>query len=502
MRKELHQILLFGTGRKKLSDDLLQALEQQGFDLSNPPEQLLLDGLATYELFRKAAIRLEEHPESKSIEVPDLSNERRCSPRSARHLQKILNGDFAKALDEFIHYLRVGKYSLPPEVLPELLDQAVADETFWESIKHAIGPRGEWLLQQHPEWKTLGQSLNEEDWELGTLKQRVRFLKKLRHQKPEDVIPLLEAVWSFEGSKEKKELLSTLAFGLSANDEIFLEKCLDDRHKDTRLAAAKLLARLPASNLRKRIREYLEEWLVVQNNILQLQLPEQINKSIKRDGIQEGPKRMIKQEKKELWLSQAVGLIPLEYWEERLDMKPANALQWLTRNHSLFLNALVDAILLHKNKEWATALAEYWLKNNNPQQWKGSKNKQILFLLPNKAFNSICTRYFKSHPYPLHQEHFIAHLLSLGKHRWEDELTRLFVRNMQEWIENVSSYYFEDQPYLGIIKVAAYHVNPHLFSTLQNGWYYKSRAMIRWEKRIEQFLNTLIFRKEMIQYLR
>ena len=105
MRKELHQILLFGTGRKKLSDDLLQALEQQGFDLSNPPEQLLLDGLATYELFRKAAIRLEEHPESKSIEVPDLSNERRCSPRSARHLQKILNGDFAKALDEFIHYL-------------------------------------------------------------------------------------------------------------------------------------------------------------------------------------------------------------------------------------------------------------------------------------------------------------------------------------------------------------------------------------------------------------
>ncbi len=498
--KELTQTLLFGVSRKPLSPPLKEALAAEGLDVSNPDQQLLLDGLTAFYLYRKAAM---EVPVLKTHlpEPPDLQAEQLCSARSARHLEQIMDGKFEAALEEFLHYLRQAQKSLPPEVLPELLEKALQKPEIWEKMAAAIGPRGVWLASQHPDWQTLKLEADEEAWQYGSLPERVRYLRILRKQNPEQAVEAMQEVWPQEDSKSKKALLECLEINLAQADEKFLEFCLDDRHKNTRLTAARLLAKLPDSNLQKRLKNLSEQWIQFDGKTMKFELPNQLNKAIIRDGIQEGPKKMVSPERKEHWLRQLAAMLPPTYWEERIHFEAPEALRILVRNKQVFLNGIIEAILLHKDKKWAGVLSRYWLQNNNPEQWKGKDALAVLRLLSNKDFNSIGLQYFKNYPYPLDQEHFVSHLLSLGAHRWEDELSRLFVRNMQEWLEGVSSWYAEDQPYLSIIKQAAYHCNPQLFSSLQHGWRYKNRAALKWEKRIERFLNTLLFRKEMIREL-
>lgn len=501
MWNELIRTAFLGTERSPLASELKFALRERGFDLDDPPEVLLLEGLAIFGQYRKVA-QLVQPFEGTIMQSPATQGEA-CSAKSAKHLEFILKGDYGPALDEFIHYLKQSKKSVPPEALPELLEKAVRSEDFWQKIQPILGPRGQWLMQQHPDWKELAIPFTEEAWEVGTRQQRCRMLLDLRQQSPQRAIEVLRIDWIKEGAAEKRAFLEVIAQKPDTSDRIFLEECLLDRHKDTRQLAARMLARLPDTDFRKRLQERAALHFVPNKKQLEVIVPNEVGEDWQTLGVEVS--RNVPAEKAGLAaLEELLKLLSPVFWAQHLTKEPIDVLEMLDKadHGGRWHTAIIEATLLHQDKEWADALVRWWLANPKQNIWQNANGKKILALLSNTSFNEICLRFLNNHFYTLEEDHLITQLLCMGNHRWEDKLTLMIVRNMQQRLSG-SNAFFSDAAlhYFRILKVAAYHCNPKLLDTLKTGWLFRSRMWNRWEKEVENFLRILSFRKEMIKAL-
>ncbi|WP_143219756.1 DUF5691 domain-containing protein [Actinomadura sp. CNU-125] len=92
-------------------------------------------------------------------------------------------------------------------------------------------------------------------WRSGTRHRRAAYLSRLRGTDPAAARALLRESWDREPAPDRAAFLGTFAWGLSLDDEPFLEAALDDRGKDVRQLAADLLARLPGTAYGERMAE-------------------------------------------------------------------------------------------------------------------------------------------------------------------------------------------------------------------------------------------------------
>ncbi|MEM1122497.1 MAG: DUF5691 domain-containing protein, partial [Bacteroidota bacterium] len=286
--EELVKLALLGTDRSTLSPDVKAQLQAYGIDTDKEITEVVLESAALQAPLQKAGfqpIKWEGEDLAKSSEE-ELAN---CSPKSANHLNLILNGRYPFALTEFVQTIADHRKYLPHELLPELLDKCIKDETLWEKLRPIIGSRGNWLIQLNPTWQPLAMTVSEEKWELGTKEERVAMLKMLRQQAPTEGLQLLLSTWAEDGLSEKVALLKCLAVSLSDMDEVFLEECLDFPRKEIRDNAAKLLGQLPNSQLQQRIFAYLKDAITIGKENgqekPQIILPALADKALIRDGI-------------------------------------------------------------------------------------------------------------------------------------------------------------------------------------------------------------------------
>src|SRR5262249_16629420 len=151
-------------------------------------------------------------------------------------------------------------------------------------------------------------------------------------------------------------------YGLSLDDESFLESALDDRRKEVRRAAADLLTRLPESALRQRTLERVRPLLTFKLNRLrrktiEVTLPEACDKAMQRDGVEPKPYSHGVGEKA-WWLQQMLGLIPPEVWTResgwtiRELIEGAERCDW----RSALIEGWSKAARVHGDAEWADAL--------------------------------------------------------------------------------------------------------------------------------------------------
>jgi hypothetical protein len=247
----------------------------------------LLDAAALATVYKRAGRK----PLRDVEPLPQAPGEDRPLPRSGavRRLAAMLGGFQTAALGEWLRAADARGWGVPPEHLPALADYARNRAEYRPLVVQAAGRRARWMAELNPEWKFLHASVAESNdpelWTHGNAIQRRTWLRSLRAEHPSAAREVLAEVWPTEAAATRTEFLGLLADGLSLADEDFLEAALDDRSKEVRRAAARVLARLPGSRYGARMAERLHSHVTVTQGMLAVDLPRALSQSMERDGI-------------------------------------------------------------------------------------------------------------------------------------------------------------------------------------------------------------------------
>jgi hypothetical protein len=202
---------------------------------------------------------------------------------------------------------------VPPEHLPALADYARNRAEYRPLVIAAAGRRARWLAELNPEWRFL-QAVDAEGndprlWTHGNAIQRRAWLVGLRRRDPAAAREELAEVWPNESAATRADFLGLFAEGLSLADEEFLETGLDDRSREVRRVAARLLARLPGARYGVRMSERLHAHLVESQGVLAVDLPRSLTASMERDGLDSSNPEGVG--KRAWWFHQIVANTPL-----------------------------------------------------------------------------------------------------------------------------------------------------------------------------------------------
>lgn len=509
--KKIIKIALLGTERSSIPEPLQSELRQIGISTQNRDSaDVILQASTVLNKMQRAGYQpiqnITHLPPTAPLETLEI-----CSTKSTRHLMMMMTNlggsnneknNLREALPEFLATLANVSKRLPEEVLPDILELGKNKQQYWTMFRKIIGARGKWLAQQNPEWQYIMLNTNLEHWETGTKLERLALLRHWRENDPTKARELLATTWSLENINDKLAFLKILKINLSIDDETFLEKSLDARRKEERKLAAKLLSKIAHSQLVQRMYQRVQTLLTIYGRRLQVELPETLDASMKRDGIDANTK-WIKGGLKASQLGQMLAILPPAMMEVHLNLPPRKILEqyWKSDWRELLLQATLEATAIHNDNRWADELFKFWIEKSKGADLSDFMNiNPLLENLSEDLFNKIAIMGLSSTNGMLNENHPIVHLLKLSPHRWQPDLTKIFVGHMQNWMLSVQSVW-SGWHYQGILRKAAFHSDARLLPLLERNWPKDKRVWSNWEQNVEEFLNILRFRKMMIEEL-
>lgn len=335
--EDLVATALLGTGRRRADltgwpDPLARAASA----LAGDPAAVLLQQAALATVWLRAGAL----PGPAPVVVPAPEEVRPVVPaRAAARLDAILAASDDALLAEWLTAAAAAGFVVPAAALPGLLDRAARTTALRDVVRAAGGSRAGWLAVRRDAWRWWGSGglaadpaaaptcgeddRDDEVWRFGTPDQRRRRLAAARRADPGRARDALAAVWSKEPGPTRAALLGELAHGLSRADEALLEQALDDRRKDVRQTAARLLAALPGSALSQRMVLRVQAIVRHERSLLRRRLvvrpPDEPDAAAVRDGVVD-PAPTSRAEaatgRRATWVQQVVAACPLSVWSE------------------------------------------------------------------------------------------------------------------------------------------------------------------------------------------
>jgi hypothetical protein len=248
---------------------------------------------------------------------------------------------------------------LPPELVPALHDAGRRHRQLRPLIPAVAGPLAGWLAVQQPGWSYASatppadSTVDGQAWELGSIAERVSFLRRLRRHDPAQARRLLEAGWDAEPPEHRAALLPALGASLSAADEPLLERALDDRRRPVRDAALELLARLPDSRHAERMAARAGGCVRLHEGRVAVLPPAACDRSMRRDGI--APRPPAGTGERAWWLEEILARTPLSAWPAPREFPVrAVAAEWAPAIRL----GLARAAAAQGNGAWAAALID------------------------------------------------------------------------------------------------------------------------------------------------
>ncbi|CAH0318893.1 hypothetical protein SRABI118_05165 [Massilia sp. Bi118] len=301
---------------------------------------------------------------------------RPCPPRAEAILPLLLGGLYPASLQaEWLRLLQRHGGHLPPRFLPRLLDTATRQPALRAQLLPVLGERGRWLARMQSEWAwaTNGATDEEASWDTGTPEQRLLALRTWRARDPQAARDALAAAWPSEAPEQRAALLPALGVRLSLADEAILEAALDDRRKEVRMAAQRLLASLPGSQLGQRMLAHLLPLLRVEKPWLgkariELTLPETCDAAMRRDGI--GVSAHPGMGEKAGWVVDMLAAVDPHVWEKQFERSPRECLALadnsefravLMRGWSLAALRELELDAASEQQAWPQELALWWV---------------------------------------------------------------------------------------------------------------------------------------------
>lgn len=116
------------------------------------PERHLLDAAAIIATAGRAGfVAPRITPPSETIVAPPEPHPV-CPPAAAATLRRILSGEHADLLDQWLRLAADRNLLAPPDALPDLLTAAKNKPDLRATAAGVIGERGRWLARQNPDW--------------------------------------------------------------------------------------------------------------------------------------------------------------------------------------------------------------------------------------------------------------------------------------------------------------------------------------------------------------
>lgn len=287
----------------------------------------------------------------------------------------------------------------PALLLPDLLHLGRNSVAARASLLPALGERGRWLAAHNPEWSYACGAEEKADsdshWQHGSLEQRRAVLLAERAADPVKARTRLAADWASLPGKDRALLIQTLATGLQAEDEFFLNTQLSkDRAQDVRRAAADLLAALPSSAYSQRLAARLLPLVVVSKAAtsglmgrllgraaasVTLDAPAQAGEDWKTEQIEAERPKFETLGERAWWLYQLTCRSSLRWWTSHTGLDPAALVRLATASDwaEALLRGWTHAVQQQPDAEWAEALL---LPNAAAARWGAPS--ALLALLP------------------------------------------------------------------------------------------------------------------------
>ncbi|PRX96296.1 DUF5691 domain-containing protein [Allonocardiopsis opalescens] len=324
-----------------------------------------------------------------------------ASDAAAARLGRILGGEQAALLPEWLGLAADRGLTVPPHLLPDLLDHGARDTGLRPAVAAVAGARGRWLAALNPAWSyfasvevTAGEP--GEVWEYGAPGQRVAYLSALRGREPARARELLAEVWDKEPADRRKRLLQALEIRLSADDEPFLEELLNDRSSLIRALALTFLSRLPDSALGRRLIPHALRAVRIDGGrsadrrarpIVVVDPPQRLDDGLRRDlnlGRSAGRGTASAEHRRE-WLHTLITYTPLSAWLGHLGDDPASVMHALVNGAAEqmdVIDALGNAALVQHNADWARGMIPYLLGPLGGNPALRSRGDSLVRILP------------------------------------------------------------------------------------------------------------------------
>lgn len=508
MWQNIVKTALLGTQRSQLSESDKLALNEFGVKTDAEPARIVLQSAALMGQMQRIGQELPKRkgglPMAAATETLEF-----CSEKAAYNLRLMLSSEeFAPALPEFLRHLENAKKILPPEALPQVLNECIANEILWEAIQNAIGERGKWLALQHPKWRNLLVEPSFENWETGTKAERLALLEYLRKQQPQRATALMATTWAEDSFQDRQYFLDCLHVNLSENDEPFLESCLDDKRKEIRTTAVLLLSKIENSGLINRLFAEALTFLEVKSRLLKkpkivVTIPEDFKPEWKRDGIAEKSHQFSVGQKAN-WLGQIIQKIPPSKWDEHLKLSPEETLDIFIRSEwsELILQALINATgaFSEVSAAWAEAILTFWINKRNKNRFQNVSIQPLFKAVSKSLFNKMCLLELKQRNGYIDDSEDVAILLMTygDQYLWEDSLTKAFYANLTNWL-SMETRSWHGWHYRTILKKMVFKCNANLHQELIRDIPNRSQVWNNWQKDFESFFTILQFRKDMIR---
>jgi Family of unknown function (DUF5691) len=353
---ELTATALLGTDRRPLPPP--PAGPAGEFGHGSDAAVALLDRAAAVQAARRAGAVPE--PAGPPLTACPPDDRPSCLAPAARRLGRILRGEQADLLEEWLSTLIAAGRAAPPEHLVDLMDRTRAVPELRPAVVEAAGPLAGWLSNLLPGlgWG-IGRPMDPlEAWERGDPAERIEALRRLRSADPAAARALLATGLPGERAELRAAAYGTLAAGLGPEDESLLERALDDRVAAVRQRAAALLAALPTSawaqRMARRAARMVETSGPAGHDRFEIALVAPVPASWARDGIDAAapPGTSLGVHV----LRQVVAGTPLGWWEAQA---PPAHLIVLAAEHelgSVLLAGWSTAAVRQRDPRWARVL--------------------------------------------------------------------------------------------------------------------------------------------------
>ena len=478
------------------------------------PDAALLGAAAVVSTCRRAGFVPPLDESVRSLPAAAADDVPQASARSAQHLRVIL-AERRELLPEWAAAAAAAGRRAPDVMLPQLLELARTNRGHRDAVLPVLGQRGRWLAAQRPEWSFaatpggaagLGADAGEveADWQTAERGARLTLLANLRQTNPARARLLLEMTWAEESADDRARFVATFAAGLSPSDEPFLENALDDRGKEVRRTAAGLLARLPSSQLVRRMTDRavpLLAWKPGKKPKVEVTLPKALEKDAERDGVEPKPQHG-RVGQKQWWLWQFIASVPPATWSNQWGVEPREIVEVIRKSEfeHVLLAAWAQAAARHGDAAWAEALIVYHAGAIIEHAGE-TVAAELRLAVPKCRRDALIQELLDAGATSRADDEPPALTLLRGADgAWDEKLARAVIdriRAMAGRPQNAA--YWKT---VELLREMARRVPPAMLDELAKGWPEQDKAWERWKGAVDEFLATVQFRKDMLEEVR
>ncbi len=500
---KIEQLLLLGTNRSAISEQIRQQMRQLGLGDDLPEAELLLQYHSFAYLLKKGAKKL---PQLEQLPAA-LQEEKQARPnaRISRLVERIVQDQALQPIfEEYIRYSSSIQLLLPPETLPYVFEQFKNDIEMVEAVQPIMGNMGAWLATQNQDWAIFYPLSQEELWQYGTDEDRKQVLVQMRKRDRALALHQVKKAWPKSAIRQQLLFLEALAVDLGPDDQTFLiDQLAISQNASIRQSIARLLTQIPESNWANEVIDLMKKIARLdEHDLLRLFLPHEpalFLRELEAIGFpKDGPRKISKRKLESIFLFLSA-LMPPRAWPEVLNCSVAQVLPILRQfsNFRSLRERLVESIRLHKDIVWMKLLLQPLL-DQNLHQWDYRGIRELVLELPYSVFYDLTTGYVAFHKNIIPSSSLMYFIMLRSKHLWPQELCLPIVQLFQDYLMYSKTAFQDDADhYEDLLEALALRAEPYLFTQLQVGWPHGSFAWFRWEAPVQKMLRILHLRSDL-----